>query len=163
MREDAKDLAEFRKRLSQNPNDRLQVIAALWADETKKFKARLVRTPELNIPEIGLLDDFAWFRLADRHGDLTEDDEFSEAASEAREKAKEIFAHYLTEALLAYAKANDGQIPKQLLDLKPFFRLPGDMPLDISILQRYELVQVETGKLSDAPKGALIRGEDNRG
>lgn len=154
LRADAKELAGIKKGLLQNTNERLPFIAMMWVKDTKELRERLAQMPQLNIPELGLLDDFAWLRLADSFGDINDDDDVREVFRAARLKAKELFAHYLRAALLKYAEANDGQIPKQLLDLKPFFRIPGGRPLDEPILKRYELVQA--GKLSDAPSHALI-------
>jgi uncharacterized membrane protein YgcG len=74
-----------------------------------------------------------------------------------------LFAGWLGQALHNYAKANDGRLPAELSQLKPFFTppvadanwKPGDpphyelLPVENAILQRYQLVQ--TGKLSEVP------------
>jgi RNA polymerase sigma factor (sigma-70 family) len=156
LRTDAKMLAELKKHgaLLLNADDHLQAIAANWAKDATQLKQRLAQMPQFNIPEIALLDDFEWLRVADELGNINDEDDVREVLSELRLKAKQACANYFGAALWKYARANDGQIPNQISDLKPFFQKPDGQPVDEAILQRYELVQA--GKLADAPPKAVI-------
>jgi len=62
-----------------------------------------------------------------------------------RNLAKGEFGQMLQRALRGYTDANNGQLPQDLAQLKPFF----DKPADDAVLQRYKLLQ--TGALSDVP------------
>jgi hypothetical protein len=59
----------------------------------------------------------------------------------------------LQQALRGYAKANDGMLPTDLSQLKPYF----EKPVDDAILRRYSMLQ--TGKASDVPQGQYIVAE----
>ena len=59
----------------------------------------------------------------------------------------------LDHALVGYSDANSGQLPADMLQLKPYF----ESTVDESILQRYEILQ--TGKMEDVASDAKIFAE----
>jgi hypothetical protein len=54
-----------------------------------------------------------------------------------RNVAKAKFGTYATRALDKFIAANNGQLPTQLFQLKPYF----EVPVEDAILQRYEVLQ----------------------
>jgi RNA polymerase sigma factor (sigma-70 family) len=148
-----------------------QELAKLKADPTgaldrvAKIKARLQQMPEEWIPELQFLTEQEWdLYTSGVFGKGETDEDYRYAFSRLREKAKELFVRWLGQALHNYAKANDGFLPADLSQLKPYFTPPAHdpnwkpgqprryelLPVDDAILQRYQLVQ--TGKLSDVPQ-----------
>ncbi|HEX7618641.1 MAG TPA: sigma-70 family RNA polymerase sigma factor, partial [Verrucomicrobiae bacterium] len=147
-----------------------QALASLKADPTgaagrvAKIKARLDQMPEKKIPELRFLTDEEWQQVAGRPNKLETDEDYRHAFSNLRERAKDLFIHWLGQALHNYAKANGGYLPADLSQLKPYFTppaldanwKPGDpkryelLPVEDAILQRYQLVQ--SGKLSEVPQ-----------
>jgi hypothetical protein len=121
-----------------------------WEAKVPELMAKLDKHPELRIPELSLLDQFAWPIIASY--DLTTDRSFRSACSDMRMWAKQNLSDRLREALRGYIGANDGNLPGQMADLTPYF----SKPVDPAILSRYQLLQ--TGKLADLPEDAdLIR------
>jgi hypothetical protein len=120
--------------------------------------------PEKKIPELQFLNDAEWQQVASIPDNLETDEDFLVAFSRARQRAKDLFVHWLGQALHNYAKANDGMLPTDLAQLKPYFTPPvydanwkaGDpkryelLAVDDAVLQRYRLMQ--SGKLSDVPQ-----------
>lgn len=145
-----------------------QALAQLKADPSgvkeriAKIRARLEQMPEKKIPELQFLTEQEWGMA--RLGKAETDEDYRAAFSMLREKAKDLFARWVGQALHNYAKANGGFLPTDLAQLKPYFTppvhdpgwKPGDPPhyqlleVDDAVLQRYQLVQ--TGKLSDVPQ-----------
>jgi len=142
-------LAQITATSPQPTNDKLDALARVWAIHANQLKDHLSKTPNESIPELQFLADREWLSAAE-HLHLGTDEAYRSAFSHLREAAKKAFVSKLGSALRQYAQANDGQIPANLLELKPFFQAP----VDDSILQRYELTQ--TGKLSEAPGRELI-------
>ena len=136
--------------ISRQPtNDKLEALARVWAIQGNQLKDRISKTPNESIPELQFLDDREWLSAGEHVGTGT-DERYQSAFSRLREAAKKAFVIKLGPALRQYAQANDGQIPSNLMELKPYF----PAPFDESILQRYELTR--TGKLSEAPGRELI-------
>ncbi len=128
------------------------------------IKQRLEQMPEKKIPELQFLTDQEWQMVAGRPISLETDEDFRYAFCDLRLEAKKLFVQWLGQALHNFAKANDGLLPTDLSQLKPYFTppvhdanwKPGDpvryelLAVDDAILQRYQLVR--QGKLSDVPQ-----------
>jgi RNA polymerase sigma factor (sigma-70 family) len=134
------------------------------ANRASLIRQRLDQMPEKKIPELQFLNDAEWQQVASIPDNLETDEDFLVAFSRARQRAKDLFVHWLGQALHNYAKANDGMLPTDLSQLKPYFTppvydanwKPGDpkryelLAVDDAVLQRYQLMQ--SGKLSDVPQ-----------
>ena len=109
------------------------------------LKQRLEQMPERKIPELQLLTGADWVEAVNGMGDLETEAEARHALAGLRHLAKKRFLPMVQAAFQAYAKANDGQLPGALSELKPYF----DSPLDDAVLDRYTLLR--SGALKDLP------------
>ena len=75
------------------------------------------------------------------------------AFSELRGRGKAAFAKTLSDALLQFVEKNNGMLPADLSQLRPFL----NPPVDAAMLDRYQLLQ--SGKLSDVAKNAMVIAE----
>jgi hypothetical protein len=149
-------------------SEELKQLKAAGQKKDPAYRANLIRQrleqmPDKKIPELQFLNDQEWQQVASMDR-LETDEDFLVAFSRARQRAKQLFVEWLGQALHNYAKANDGQLPTDLAQLKPYFTppvhdanwKPGDpvryqlLTVDDAILQRYQLTQ--SGKLSDVPQ-----------
>jgi len=110
--------------------------------------------PDKKIPELQLLTQKDWFDAIKNSKQLETDADYREALQNLRNSAKQAFGQLAMDAIKKYAAANDGALPGDLSQLKPFF----DKPVDDATLARYSLLQ--TGKLSDASPNAYLVGEN---
>lgn len=134
--------------------------------QVELLKRLIAARPAKKIPEIQYLDDSRWLRLGRasslRYLNLDTEEDIDRALCRVRETAKEAFAFRLASALDAFGKANNGQLPTDILSLKPLLNAqldnssheanrgrPGlySPPVDDAMLQRYRLV--ESGNISD--------------
>jgi RNA polymerase sigma factor (sigma-70 family) len=90
--------------------------------------------PEKQIPEIGLLTENDWLKAAKTLADDFSSDPLK-LVSEMRNLAKSKFYPASQKALRAYIDANKGQLPADIMELKPYF----NPPIDDAILQRYKM------------------------
>jgi hypothetical protein len=109
------------------------------------LKRRLEQMPERKIPEMQWLTGSDWVEAVNGTGDLETEAEARRALGGLRHLGKKRFVPMAQAAFQAYANANDGQLPKALSDLKPFF----DPPIDEAVLDRYTLLR--SGALKDLP------------
>jgi hypothetical protein len=119
------------------------------------LRKQLEQMPDKYIPELQSLDEKKWAEDAAR-GKLETEEGVREALGNLRRAAKIRFASRLGEALNQYVKANGGQLPNDIVDIKPYLKNPGDeKPVDDAVLQRYQVLH--NGKISDfAPEEPLI-------
>ncbi|MDB6032133.1 MAG: hypothetical protein JWM16_2471 [Verrucomicrobiales bacterium] len=131
----------------QNPSHEteLENPTALLVDELPTRRARvtalhewLEQNPKEKIPELGFLSEDSWIRSADRQ--RVTDEDFEGWMSAQRGNAEAKFGHMARNAVKAFAQANDGNFPKELAQLKPFF----SQPIDDAILDRYKIVSSKT-------------------
>ncbi len=94
----------------------------------------LQQRPDRQIPELKLIDQEDWLKAANRVA-TGSDIEMRKALSVLRTLGKRKFARLAQEALLKYTEANNGNLPTDVLQLKPFF----GVPVDEAVLQRYEI------------------------
>jgi RNA polymerase sigma factor (sigma-70 family) len=126
------------------------------ATEITRF---LERMPEKAIPELKLLTDVDWLS-ATKEARLDSDVEVRKTLSNLRSLAKNRMP--MGRSLDAFVRANNGQLPTDLSQLKPFFNAAlGDAALNDAtldaIFQRYKLLR--TGAVSDLPPDAWVIAE----
>ena len=124
-----------------------------WASRVSQLKQRIEQMPDKKIPELQLVTDKDWFDAVKSVKQLETEEDYRQAFDGLRRNVKSEFVRMLQEALRGYTKANDGILPTDLSQLKPFF----DKPVDDAILRRYSMLQ--TGKVSDVPQGQYIVAE----
>jgi hypothetical protein len=147
------------------------------------LKQALRQWPQLSIPEMQMLTDHNWLWLI-QSGQLAVQDLSSEnglrrALSQLRSAAKQKFAQRLGKAVTSYAKANGGQLPTDLTQLKSTLdsqtgpldldqmrygirarppRAPSPHPpVDDATLQRYRVIV--TGNVADLQPGQPVIAE----
>jgi hypothetical protein len=144
------------------------------------LKQALKQRPESAIPEIQSLNDADWLRISELtlHNlmHLESEDGIRRALSEVRLSAKTQFASRLETAVSAYAAANGGQLPADILQLKAYLDAqpdPGAMPsggasrpalhppnyppTEEATIQRYRMTQ--TGYVTDLRRGQPVMVE----
>jgi hypothetical protein len=131
----------------------LETAFKTWAMRANQLKKRLEQMPDKRIPEFQFLTEKDWFDAVKNMPRLETDADFREALSQLRGGAKSGFDHVAQEALRAFTKANDGLLPADFSQLKPYFQTP----VDDTVLSRYTLLQ--TGKVGDVPKGEYLVAE----
>ena len=119
----------------------IQFIQALTA-RAVELNQHLDQMPDKKIPELQLLGANDWLRAAE-DAKFDTDADVRKALSKLRSLAKQKLP--IGSALYSFTRANNGQLPTDLSQLKPYFKLP----LDDAILERYTLLH--TGKSSDLP------------
>lgn len=127
-----------------------------WLERLARLKALLRDNPNKTIPEMRLLSDNDFFRAVQnaKLDDTSWDPRSREDTMMGlRGQAKVRFSMGLMDALDRYVRANDNQLPSNVLDLLPYFKDNGYFKADQvepDMLQRYALVY--TGALKDVPK-----------
>jgi RNA polymerase sigma factor (sigma-70 family) len=134
------------------PDDPMELAARALLGKMNRLKQRLQEEPRLDIPELVYLNNQVWARIANFNALETEDD-FREALCGLRDAAKQSFASRMGKALIEFVVAYNGQLPGDVLQLKPYF----DPPVDEAILQRYEMLH--SGRLSDVPSSDSLIAE----
>jgi RNA polymerase sigma factor (sigma-70 family) len=131
-------------------NAELKAIAA----RVLRFKERLAKTPEQQIPELRLLTDRDWIDAVRKFAASDKDDDIWEGAvADLRESARAHFAAPLQHALEGYLRANYDQLPVDIAQLAPFF----NPPVDGALLQRYQMLA--RGRLAGLSSGTMLIGE----
>jgi len=152
-----------------------EVALKSWLERAKEFKRLPERMPDKSIPELQLLTEEDWLELAKEPlGHSAEQVNLADEAtarlilSSVRAKAKDKLMRVFSRALEGFAKANQGQLPTDPLQLKPYLmnseflgparaiEIP-DNAVDDTILGRYEILQ--RGKLGDVPNDSTILAE----
>jgi RNA polymerase sigma factor (sigma-70 family) len=116
----------------KTPEDQLTSLKKLYASRVSQLKEWLDANPSEKIPEFQNLSDDEWTEAADNLGE----GDFTNAVSTLRDNAQMSVLGRLMSALRKYAKANNGQFPADLAQLKPYFKTP----IDDEVLQRYEIL-----------------------
>ncbi len=142
-----RQLADLPPPRAADPSHATEIEA--WLGQVKQLRQLLVENPERSIPELGLLTDDDWLRLA-RGIQLDSDKHVRQALAQARNVAKDKFQRLLASAVTAYLKQSGGELPTTALALAPAF----DPPIDPAILGRYEMLA--SGKVSYSPSAAGI-------
>ena len=125
-------------------NDAMTGLAEKWLKQVTELKQLVEQRPELRIPELQFLTADDWLRLAQSPGfEFQTEDGIRATLAEVRHHAKGHLVSRMGDALFAYVATNNGQLPNDILQLKPYF----DSPVEDAMLQRYTLQR--TGRLGD--------------
>jgi RNA polymerase sigma factor (sigma-70 family) len=130
-------------------NDPLAQTTLAWKAKEAKLRQLFEQMPDQQVPEMQLLSDQQWLDIA-RDADLDSKIGISKAMRAVRQTAKNNFAPQMAKALKEFVEANNGQLPNDLFQLKPYFK----SPVNDTILQQYKLLF--TGKMSDLQSGEWI-------
>jgi hypothetical protein len=124
---------------SQSSAERAREIEVrAWLARVKQLKRLFSENPSRQIPEMQLLTDDDWLRVA-KQAELDSDMTMRKALAAVRDAAKSRFARMMAQALGKFTKAASDQLPLSTTELAPNF----DPPIDGAMLQRY--VMLKTG------------------
>jgi RNA polymerase sigma factor (sigma-70 family) len=136
LRRDVLELSRPEAKAPLSRDDKLASIAMLYADRVSQLKQSLEANPSERIPELRLLTDSQWLQLSSTP-EFDPENGYRRAMSKARGWAENGFVNdQLKPALQGYAKANNGQFPSDVSQLKPYF----NSVVEDAILQRWEIV-----------------------
>ena len=152
LRNDSRDLAQLKAADTQKNNDPMESAAKALLGKMNLLKQRLEQMPDKNIPELQYLDASVWARIA-QTASLGTDEGVRQALSELRDIAKQIFAPEMGKALHKFVQANNGRLPTDILQLKPYF----ESLVDDATLARYQVIR--TGNVSDLQPDEMIVAE----
>jgi RNA polymerase sigma factor (sigma-70 family) len=156
LRRDAADLAKLRGEVSRLRAVELQAGQAkadavvtddpftqsvlVLTQRAGELNGHLQRMPEKKIPELQLLTENDWLSVA-KAVSLQSEPQVRQALAKLRNTAKHKFATYALNAVDKFATANNGQMPTDLSQIKPYF----EVPVDDAMLQRYQVLQPAEG------------------
>jgi hypothetical protein len=100
--------------------------------------------PETKIPEFQFLTPADWLDIA-KDASLDTDADIRNAANMLGGLAKDEFAKLMKAALNGFVEANKGELPTEISQLKPYFKVP----VEDEVLQRYELLH--SGNVNNVP------------
>lgn len=100
-----------------------------------ELNQHLQRMPDKKIPELQFLTESDWLTVA-KDASFQSDAEIRQALSKLRGLAKNNFGIYTAHALDKFIAAQNGQLPTEVSQLKPYF----EVPVDDDTLQRYRLL-----------------------
>jgi len=154
LRQSAQELAQLKAAAAATGNDpAIEATLKSWATRATQLKARLEQMPDKKIPELQLLTQRDWFDAVKNFKQFETDTDFRQALHNLRNSAKQAFGDMSREAMKRFAEANDGNLPADLSQLKPYF----ETVVDDATLARYSLLQ--TGKLADVPQNEYLLAE----
>jgi RNA polymerase sigma factor (sigma-70 family) len=145
LRGDSRELAQLKAGATRQVNDSTESEMKSWLDRTKKLKGQIEQKPEQKIPEFQFLKDQDWLDAVKGLKGLETDADFNKAFGALRNAAKNEFAGVLQDAFGKYAEANNGQLPSDFSQLKPYF----GQTVDDSILQNYVFTEPGTVTRND--------------
>ena len=125
-------------RLQNQENDPTAVAVKGLIDKVNRLKQRLADTPGAEIPEMKLLTDEDWLKVANCN--LDTDTDYRKALADLRTDAESKVVPALKSALSAYLNANNQQFPTDISRLEPYLTTP----IDDSILDRWEVAPAST-------------------
>jgi hypothetical protein len=106
-----------------------------WLARVKRLRGLFDEQPSQRIPELKLLTDADWLRLA-KAARFDSDLEIRKTMAQVRTVAARLFADRLRMALGKFIRANGTPAPQTILSVASYF----DPPIDPAILERYEIV-----------------------
>jgi RNA polymerase sigma factor (sigma-70 family) len=106
-----------------------------------ELNGHLQRMPEKKIPELQLLTENDWLSVA-KEVSLQSEADVRRALAELRNVAKHKFATYALQAVDKFIAANNGQMPTDVSQLKPYF----EVPVEDAMLERYQVLQPGDGR-----------------
>lgn len=105
-----------------------------------ELNQHLQSMPDKKIPELQFLTESDWLSVA-KDASFQSESDIRQALSKLRNVAKGKFGTYATHALDKFIAANNGQLPTDLSQLKPYF----EVPVEDAVLQRYQVQQTDDG------------------
>jgi hypothetical protein len=154
LRDNSRALAQLKADSATNGADpALDEAFKTWAVRATRLRQRLDQAPDQQIPELRFLTEKHWFDAVKNLVQLETENDYNQGFSAVRNLAKGEFGRMLQQALRGYTDANNGQLPQDLAQLKPYF----DKPVDDAVLQRYKLLQ--TGPLNAVPADQYLVAE----
>ena len=153
LREDSRKLTQMNAGNATNENDSLESAMKLQVARVKKLKQRLEEMPERKIPELEFLTGEDWIQLGTGYFEDERGSNIQRVLADLRRVAKTYFANMAGHALDEYILINDGKLPDELSQLKPYFTAP---PRD-TMLERYKLLR--KGQLAALPESEPIISE----
>ena len=145
LRREARESAQLKTTV-----DAMSEPASQWLNRAGRWKQIAEQRPQLTIPEFQFLTEDNWRSKGDPGFPIKTEDDIRRGMAYLRLSAKSQFVSKIGTALNDYIAAHDGQLPSDILQLKPHF----DSPVDDATLQRYKLQH--TGKLSDYPESEVL-------
>jgi hypothetical protein len=115
-------------------------------ERMRQVRQLFAQRPAQQIPELQLLSDADWLRLAQQTNWATED-ETREAMAEVRDTAKSKFTSALAAAMKKFTTNNGGLLPTDLAQLAAFY----DGTIPPGTLARYQLRL--SGAVAEVPRG----------
>jgi hypothetical protein len=119
---------------------------AMRIERMRQLRQLFAQRPDQQIPELQLLSDADWLRLAQQTNWATED-ETREAMAEVRDVAKSKFTSALARAMAKFTTNNGGLLPTDLAQLAAFY----DGTIPPGALARYQLRT--SGAVANVPFG----------
>jgi hypothetical protein len=141
MRKDLKELAA-------NPpagSDPFLQKALKWKANESRLRQIFEERPDQRIPEMAKLSDGEWLDLA-KGANLETEEGVRHALSDMRKYARNMFIDKVSDALRRYVAENNGRLPGDVMQLKPFF----DSPVADDVLGEYRMRY--TGRVEDVPR-----------
>jgi RNA polymerase sigma factor (sigma-70 family) len=132
LKSQAQELISAAAATPKTPEDQLTSLKKFYASRVGQLKEWLDANPSEKIPEFQKLSDDEWIEAADNLGE----GDFTNTVSTLRDNAEMSVLGRLGSALRKYAKANNGEFPTDLSQLKPYLKTP----IDDEVLQRYEIL-----------------------
>jgi RNA polymerase sigma factor (sigma-70 family) len=144
LQHDSQELAQLK---TSETNDPAQAELKSWLAAVKQLKQEAQNNPRARIPEFSLLTEKDWLNAAKWFGRRPQFDAQTDlrvAMAELRQTAQVSFANLAHDALIRYAKDHGGSFPTDLSQFKPYLPTAvGGVPVDDTILQRYEIAPAE--------------------
>ena len=144
LRSEAQELEQLRAAIVNDPTESM---AKSWLARVTKLKQSLAQMPDQTIPELRFLTEQDWLNAVKSTKPLTSEADLDQALSSLRKSAKNEFARLVQKALRSYTQANNGQLPTDFSQVKPYF----GSPADDALLQRYEFTAPGVVGLKSSP------------
>lgn len=151
------ELSQLNNAAREQENDPDALAGVTVGRRVSQLKKWFRQNPGEYIPELQSLPLRSWLQVAgELPGDLNQESDFKLFASRVRTNAKLDFAYSLGGALRTWLLANNGELPNDLADLKPY--LPAYADINEAAFQRYSLLR--TGNIRDYPRTEPLIGEN---
>ncbi len=118
---------------SMSRDEKIAYLKDKSAARVARLKDWLAVHPSEWIPELKSINENNWIHSADGITESSDERVFELCMSNLRINAQSVPLWQLGEAVMAYSKANNGQIPSDLSQVTPYL----EKPMDAEIIQRY--------------------------
>jgi RNA polymerase sigma factor (sigma-70 family) len=132
LRSAAQELAQSKK--SGAGDDADAAVMKSWIYRSKKLKDQIAQSSTQQIPEFKLLKDQDWLDAVKNVPQLDTAGDYAKATAALQSSARNEFASALQSAFGKFAQDNNGQMPSDFSQIKPYLGDAGDD----SILQAYQ-------------------------